>query len=133
MIKNEYDPAQDYYLTMGLDHDASADEVKKSYHKLSRGCHPDVNGGDKNAEGWFKLLNEANDVLSVDDRRRRYDHDHAVLLAHGPAHRMYKYGYQGGTIDESRRIMKAMIAGEFYSFTEVARPAGNRNLPVKCK
>ena len=63
---------KDYYATLGVKRDASPDDIKKAYRKLARQYHPDVNtSGD--ASKKFKEVNEANEVLSDPDKRKRYD------------------------------------------------------------
>lgn len=64
---------KDYYKTLGVKKDASADEIKKAYRKLARKHHPDVNPGDNTAEEKFKDINEAYEVLSDEDKRSKYD------------------------------------------------------------
>ena len=64
---------KDYYKTLGVKKNASADEIKKAYRKLARKHHPDVNQGDKAAEEKFKDINEAYEVLSDEDKRVKYD------------------------------------------------------------
>lgn len=65
--------ARDYYEVLGLDKGASEDDIKKSYRKLAKKYHPDMNPGDKEAEQKFKEINEAYAVLSDSDKRSRYD------------------------------------------------------------
>ena len=64
---------KDYYKILGVSRTASADDIKKAFRKLARKYHPDVNPGDKKAEEKFKEINEAYEVLSDSDKRRKYD------------------------------------------------------------
>jgi molecular chaperone DnaJ len=64
---------QDYYEVLGVSRDAKADEIRKSYRKLARKFHPDLNPGDKAAEERFKKVQEAYDVLSDSKKRQVYD------------------------------------------------------------
>lgn len=64
---------KDYYKILSVSRGASADEIKKAFRKLARKYHPDVNPGDKKAELRFKEINEAYEVLSDPDKRRKYD------------------------------------------------------------
>ena len=65
--------AKDYYKTLGVDENASADAIKKAYRKLARENHPDRNPDNPSAEERFKEIQEANDVLSDPDKRKQYD------------------------------------------------------------
>lgn len=64
---------KDYYNILGLKKDAKADEIKKSYRRLARKHHPDVNPGDPVSEDKFKEVQEAYDVLSDDKKRKVFD------------------------------------------------------------
>lgn len=64
---------RDYYEVLGVSKTATAEEIKKAYRKLALQYHPDRNPGDKAAEEKFKEAAEAYDVLSNDEKRRKYD------------------------------------------------------------
>jgi len=78
---------RDYYEVLGVSKSATAEEIKKAYRKLAIKYHPDRNPGDKAAEEKFKEAAEAYDVLSDDDKRKRYD-------TYG--HNMGPQGFGGG-------------------------------------
>ena len=63
----------DYYQILGVDKNASAEEIKKAYRKLALKYHPDRNKGNKEAEEKFKQINEAYAVLSDKEKREKYD------------------------------------------------------------
>ena len=65
--------AQDYYATLGVSRDASADEIKKAYRKLARDLHPDKNPDNPEAEAKFKEVAVAYETLSDDSKRAQYD------------------------------------------------------------
>lgn len=64
---------KDYYKILGVERNASKDEIKRAYRKLALKTHPDRNPGDKKAEEQFKNINEAYQVLSDAEKRSRYD------------------------------------------------------------
>lgn len=63
----------DYYKILGVEKDASEEAIKKAYRKLARKLHPDVNPNDKEANKKFQQVNEANEVLSDPEKRKKYD------------------------------------------------------------
>jgi curved DNA-binding protein len=64
---------QDYYATLGVPRDANAEDLKKAFRKLARQYHPDTASDKKTAEAKFKEINEANEVLSDPEKRKKYD------------------------------------------------------------
>jgi DnaJ-class molecular chaperone len=64
---------RDYYKTLGVERNASEAQIKSAYRKLARKYHPDVNPNNKDAEGRFKEINEAYQVLSDPEKRKKYD------------------------------------------------------------
>jgi molecular chaperone DnaJ len=84
---------RDYYEVLGVDRDASAQEVKKAFRLLARELHPDVNAHDPEAEEKFKEAAEAYEVLSDPEQRRTYDvHGHDGLRSGGWAPRSAGFG-----------------------------------------
>jgi curved DNA-binding protein len=63
----------DYYKILEVDKQATADDIKKAYRKLARKLHPDLNPNDTEAQKKFQLINEANEVLSDPEKRKKYD------------------------------------------------------------
>ena len=63
----------DYYKALGVDKNATQDDLKKAYRKLAVKLHPDLNPNDKEAQKKFQELNEANEVLSDPEKRKKYD------------------------------------------------------------
>ncbi|MDF5708434.1 MAG: DnaJ C-terminal domain-containing protein [Nostoc sp. S4] len=64
---------KDYYAILGVSKTATQEEIKQAFRKLARKYHPDVNPGNKQAEARFKEINEAYEVVSDPDKRKKYD------------------------------------------------------------
>lgn len=92
----------DYYKILEVDKKATEAEIKKAYRKLARKYHPDLNPNDKEAERKFKEINEANEVLSHAENRKKYDDygenwQHAEEFEKSKQQRQYHgNGQQGG-------------------------------------
>jgi len=76
---------KDYYKILGVPKTATEKEIKAAFRKLARKHHPDVNKGDAKAEAKFKEINEANEVLSDPEKRKRYDHLGSDWASYGRA------------------------------------------------
>jgi curved DNA-binding protein len=97
----------DYYKVLGTTKSASADDIKKAYRKLARKYHPDLNPNDKEANKHFQEINEANEVLSDPEKRKKYD-EHGENWQHAEQYEQARKsqgqqqnpfgggGYQGG-------------------------------------
>ncbi len=66
-------PQRDYYHIMGVPENATTDQIKKAFRRLAKLHHPDRNPNNAQAAERFKEINEANDVLSDADKRKKYD------------------------------------------------------------
>lgn len=100
---------KDYYAVLGVPRDAGADDIKKAFRKLARQYHPDIARDKKTAEEKFKEINEANEVLSDPEKRRKYDELGASWQA-GAADREPPPG------DPQRRAASAGSAQREYHF-----------------
>ena len=90
---------KDYYKILGVSRDASEKDIKAAYRKLARKYHPDMNRGDAKAEARFKEINEANEVLSDPEKRKRYDTLGANWKAYGSGQ---PPGWPGGGAGQGR-------------------------------
>lgn len=94
---------RDYYEILGVDKNASADEIKKAYRKMAKKYHPDAHPGDKAAEEKFKEANEAYEVLGDSEKRKKYDQfGREGQFYNGADFDPSKYGFGNGVKYEFR-------------------------------
>jgi len=113
---------QNYYETLGVGHDATAEELKKSYRKLAMKYHPDRNPDNKEAEKKFKELNEAYDVLRDEQKRAAYDrfgHEAFTANAASGGGNHYGFGFGGAAGGGFSDIFEEMF-GEFMGGRQTA-------------
>ncbi|ANE51627.1 DnaJ C-terminal domain-containing protein [Flavisolibacter tropicus] len=109
----------DYYQILGVGKNASTDDIKKAYRKLARKHHPDLNPNDQEAHKRFQQINEANEVLSDPEKRKKYDQygkdwQHAEQFEQARQQQQYAgggRGFQGGSYE-------GFGGGDFSEFFE---------------
>lgn len=132
---------KDYYQVLGVNRGASDKEIKQAYRKLARKYHPDVNPGDTSTEAKFKEVNEAYEVLSDTDKRKKYDRfgdqwQHADQFTraggrnpfggYGPGNVHFEFGDSGGGGFES--IFGDLFSGFGGATGARARPQRRRSI-----
>lgn len=121
----------DYYKILGISKSATENDIKKAYRKLARKYHPDLNPNDKDAELKFKQINEANEVLSNPENRKKYDAygehwQHAEEYEKAKQHEQYQRNTQdafGGYSEED--------FSDFFGNMFGGRSSGSRGSQVK--
>ncbi|MGZ4097240.1 MAG: DnaJ C-terminal domain-containing protein [Bacteroidia bacterium] len=108
----------DYYKILEVDKSASDAEIKKAYRKLARKYHPDLNPNDANAKKKFQQINEANEVLSDPEKRKKYD-KYGKDWQHGEeyekARKQHKQSYGGGFQGGQGQDFSGFENGEDFS------------------
>ena len=103
---------RDYYEVLGVQKDASAEEIKKAYRKITKENHPDLHPGDKACEERFKEANEAYEVLSDEEKRKKYDQfGHAAFDPNA--------GYGSGGFGGFEDIFGGGFGGGFGGFGDI--------------
>jgi len=108
----------DYYKILGLSKTASENDIKKAYRKLARKYHPDLNPNDNIAEKKFKEINEANEVLSNPENRKKYDQygehwQNAEAYEKAKQQGQYQRSYSGGTGGHSEEAFSDFFENMF--------------------
>ena len=117
----------DYYKILEIEKTATSDDIKKAYRKLARKLHPDLNPNDKDAHKKFQAINEANEVLSDPEKRKKYDlygkdWQHADQFEQQRQQRSSNQGGQQFTGNDE---------GDFSSFFESMFGGGERSRQTK--
>lgn len=106
---------KDYYKILGVAKDADHDAIRKAFRKLARQYHPDVNPGDKAAEEKFKEINEAHEVLSDPEKRKKYDEMLAYYQQYG---RWPGEGMTDGGFGRAGAAGAGAGGGQYYTMSE---------------
>ncbi|WP_047415202.1 DnaJ C-terminal domain-containing protein [Cellulophaga sp. Hel_I_12] len=112
----------DYYQILGLDKKAKAAEIKNAYRKMARKYHPDLNPNDEKAKERFQQINEANEVLSDPEKRKKYDKfgkdwQHADVFENAERQQRSRqnqpnYGSQGSNERDFSDFFESMFGGQ---------------------
>lgn len=110
----------DYYKILGVDKSATTKDIKNAFRKLARKYHPDLNPNDKDAKKNFQQINEANEVLSDPEKRKKYD-QYGEEWKHADEYNKYEqagkqYSQAGG--EQYRQYGRSAPEGSEYSFKE---------------
>lgn len=106
----------DYYKVLGVDKNATTEQIKNAYRKLARKLHPDLNPDDKEANKKFQQLNEANEVLSDPEKRKKYD-KYGKDWEHGEEYEKYRQSHQRQSAGQSYSG-QGFDGGDFSDFFE---------------
>ncbi|WP_452599026.1 DnaJ C-terminal domain-containing protein [Pontimicrobium sp. MEBiC01747] len=111
----------DYYKVLGVSKDATDKDIKKAYRKLARKYHPDVNPNDVETEKKFKDINEANEVLSNPENRKKYDQygenwKHAEEFEKAKQQQRQQHHYSGQQYQGRSFTQEDFEGGDFSDF-----------------
>jgi curved DNA-binding protein len=108
----------DYYKLLGIDKTATPKEIKNAYRKLARKFHPDLNPNDKDAKRNFQQINEANEVLSDPEKRKKYDQYGKEWQHSEQFEKQKQYQRQSSDSRGSRYTSGSQSEGDFSDFFE---------------
>jgi curved DNA-binding protein len=107
----------DYYKLLGIDKTATPKDIKNAYRKLARKYHPDLNPNDKDAKRNFQQINEANEVLSDPEKRKKYD-QYGKDWQHSEQFEKQKQYQQQSSNSRRARYAGSQSEGDFSDFFE---------------
>jgi curved DNA-binding protein len=107
----------DYYKILGVDKNATPKEIKSAYRKLARKLHPDLNPNDKDAKRKFQEVNEANEVLSDPEKRKKYD-QFGENWKHADEYKNAQQYQEQASASQGQRYQRSQDEGEFSDFFE---------------
>lgn len=107
----------DYYKVLGIEKTATLKEIKSAYRKLARKHHPDLNPNDKDAKRKFQVINEANEVLSDPEKRKKYDQYGKDWQLSEEFEKQTQYNHQPSQ-QESRGYTYSHSGADFSDFFE---------------
>ena len=120
----------DYYKILGVDKKASEDEIKKAYRKLARKLHPDLNPNDKDAHKKFQQVNEANEVLSDAEKRKKYD-QYGKDWQHADQFEQQRQSQRQSPFSSEGQPFSSGDEGDFSSFFESMFGSSGRSRQTK--
>ena len=107
----------DYYKILGIEKSANSKEIKTAYRKLARKFHPDLNPNNKDAKENFQQINEANEVLSDPEKRKKYD-QYGKDWQHADEFEKQKHYQEQSSGPGGARSTGAQYGGDFSDFFE---------------
>lgn len=107
----------DYYKILGIEKTATPKDIKSAYRRMARKFHPDLNPKDKDANKNFQQINEANEVLSDPEKRRKYD-QYGKDWQHGEEFEKAKQYQEQSSYSRGTKYSDTQTAGDFSSFFE---------------
>ena len=107
----------DYYKTLGVDKNATQKDIKSAYRKMARKYHPDLNPNNKDAKKNFQQINEANEVLSDPEKRKKYD-QYGEDWKHADEFKNAGQYQEQSSESQRQRYQGARDEGEFSDFFE---------------
>src|SRR5450759_164510 len=107
----------DYYKLLGVDKTATPKEIKSAYRKLARKYHPDLNPNDKDSKKRFQEINEANEVLSDPEKRKKYD-QYGKDWQHSDQFEQQRQYQQQPSGSPGNRQTRQQSEGDFSDFFE---------------